>query len=119
MHGGERGEGHRIILMKVRLIAWFVSLALGIGWVLLLTAAPADFDPVVALVLRLTGAFGVLLGVGIATGVIVGMLKFLGRPGALNVSTAALSADRVFGLCVIFFALPSLVTALGQWVPRG
>jgi hypothetical protein len=104
--------------MKGRLIAWFIALAVGLGWALLLRSAPADYSTIVALVLGLTGYFGVLLGIGIATGVIVGMLKFLGRPGATREATAALPADRTFGLCVILFALPSLATALGWWALR-
>lgn len=102
--------------MRGRFIAWSISLALGIGWIFLLKAAPAGYDPVVSLVVKLTGYLGVLIGIGIATGVLVGILTFLGtRPGTRSSYAGSLPADFTFGMCVILLSAPSLAVALGWW----
>ncbi len=98
------------LLTRGHLIAWAVSLALGIVWVVILSLLPADLDPVVLLLLRLVGIFGFFGGILIATGMLVQVLGMFGtRPGALGAPSGEVPADRVFGICVILFALPSLL----------
>ena len=97
-----------------RLIAWVVSLALGIGWVSVLGALPAGFDPVVSLFLGLVGVFGFGLGLLIATGMLVRVARLFGNPSrALSSPVHELPADKVFGICVMLIALPSLFVYFG------
>lgn len=98
------------LLTRGAVIAWVVSLAVGIAWVAGLAALPAELDPVVSLAYSLVGIFGVIIGIGIATGVLVTMLRFLGgRSSNMSPLAQDLAPDRVFGICVILFALPSLL----------
>lgn len=95
-------------------IAWVVSLALGIGWVVFLGALPDELDPVVTLFLALVGLFGFGFGLLIATGTLVRGLSLFGtRPGSLSPPTGHVPSDTVFGICILLFALPSLFVYYG------
>lgn len=97
-----------------RAIAWLVSLGLGIGWVLALRALSSDLDPVVALFLAIVGLFGFGFGFLMATGLLVRVLRMLGNPTrAVSSSPAELPADVASGVCVMLFALPSLLVYYG------
>ena len=101
----------RRLLTRGHAIAWAVSLCAGIGFVAALGALPAGLDAVVSLVCSLVGIFGVAIGIGIATGWLARLLSmgYWPRSSPSSASSGAdLPADRVFGLCVILFALPSL-----------
>ncbi len=98
----------RRLLTRGAFIAWAVSLAAGIAWVVGLGALPASLDSIVSLVYSLVGIFGVVIGIGIATGWLVRLLSMGYWPrSALAIDD--LAPDRVFGICVILFALPSLL----------
>ncbi len=99
----------RRLLTRGVLIAWAVALAVGIGWVLFLGALPADLDPIVSLAYSLVGIFGVVIGIGIATGTLVRLLSFGNWPRTPAPPSDDLAPDRVFGICIILFALPSLL----------
>ena len=99
----------RRLVTRGAVVAWVVSMAAGIGWVLLLGALPSDFDPIVSLACSLVGIFGVAIGIGIATGWLVRLLNMAYWPRTSASSDPDLPPDRVFGLCVILFALPSLL----------
>jgi len=92
------------------LIAWAVSLVLGIVFVVALDAVPADLVPLAALATSLVGIFGVALGIAIALGWLVRLLSIGYWPRSLPGSPGDdLAPDRVFGVCVILFSLPSLL----------
>jgi hypothetical protein len=96
-------------ITRGRVIAWLVSLALGVGWLVFLTSLPSGFDPVVALVIELGGIFGFVFGLLVATGMLVKSLSVFGaRPGSMSRPSGELAPDVVFGVCVMLFALPSL-----------
>ncbi len=102
----------RRFLTRGHAIAWAASLCAGIGFVAALGALPADLDGVVSLACSLVGIFGVAIGIGIATGWLARLLSmgYWPRSSASPASSGAdLPPDRVFGLCVILFALPSLL----------
>ena len=102
------------LFSRGHVIAWLVSLALGIGWVLALGALPSDMAPLVQLFLALVGLFGFGLGVLIATGLLVKALSLSGtRPGSISTSAGELPVDLVFGVCVMLFCAPSLSVYLG------
>jgi hypothetical protein len=116
----QRERSDRVSLSRTRLfsrgylIAWAISFALGLGWVLLLESLPSDFWPIVALFIALVGLFGFLLGLGIASGLLVEMLSITGsRPGAMSHPGGSVSPDRAFGIGVMLFSLPSLFVYLG------
>jgi hypothetical protein len=97
------------VLTRGHLMAWVVSLGLGIGWVLLLESLPSGVEPVATLLLAMTGIFGFLLGAGIATGVLVWLLRIMGtRPGSVSTPEGKIPPDRVFGIFVMLFCLPSM-----------
>jgi hypothetical protein len=102
-----------------RAIAWVVSLALGVGWAVLLGLLPGDDESVAALLIGITGLLGLPLGVLIATGLLVRVFRMLGNPTrAVSTSPGELPADLGFGVCVILFSLPSLIAYLG-WSFQG
>jgi len=108
------------LLTRGHVIAWAVSLALGIGWVALLAALPSDLDSVVALLLGVIGIFGFVLGVLITTGLLVRVFRMLGNPTrAVSSSPAELPADVVSGVCVMLFALPSLLVYYAPYFGSG
>ena len=105
---------HKKLLTRGHLMAWVVSLALGVGWVLLLESLPSGLEPVVTLFIALTGVFGFLLGAGIATGVLVSVLRLIGtRPGSVSSPEGKIPPDRVFGIFVMLFCLPSMYVFFG------
>jgi hypothetical protein len=107
-------RGRRRLITRGRVIAWTVSLILGIAWVIALGLLPADFDPVVRLFVGLVGIFGVFLGILMATGMLVRVLTIFGtRPGSLSSPAGELPPDITFGVCLILFALPSLLAYHG------
>ena len=98
------------LLTRGHAVAWAVALALGIGWIVLLAALPSDLDPVVALLLGVIGIFGFVLGLLMATGLLVRVFRMLGNPTrAVSSAPAELPADVVSGVCVMLFTLPSLL----------
>lgn len=99
---------HRRVLTRGALIAWAVSPAAGIVLVVGLGALPASLEPVVSLACSLVGIFGVVIGIGIATGWLVRLLA-MGYWPRRSLAVDDLAPDRVFGICVILFALPSLL----------
>jgi hypothetical protein len=102
------------LLTRGHVVAWLISLALGLGWVGLLGLLPSDFDPIVGLLLGLVGMFGFVGGILIATGMLVRMLAIFGtRPGSMSSPAGELPPDAVFGICVICFVLPSLFLYYG------
>jgi hypothetical protein len=104
----------RRLLTRGRLIACAVSLVLGIGWVVVLGLLPSGLDPVVRLLLGLVGIFGVVGGILVATGTLVRVLTLFGtRPGSVSSGAGDLAPDVVFGICVVCFALPSLLAYYG------
>ena len=108
------------LLTRGHVIAWVVSLAVGIGWVVLLAALPSDLDPIVALLLGVLGIFGFLFGVLMASGLLVRVLRMLGNPTrAVSSSPAELPADVVSGVCVMLFALPSLLVYYAPFFGSG
>jgi hypothetical protein len=86
------------LLSGGHLLAWAAAVALGIGWVLLLRALRDDLAPMTALLIALTGIFGFGLGLLIATGWLVRVMRLFGNP------TRALSSR----VDVMLFCLPSL-----------
>ena len=97
-------------LTRGHVIAWVVSLAVGIGWVVLLAALPSDLDPIMTLLLGVIGIFGFVFGVLMATGLLVRVLRMLGNPTrAVSSSPAELPAHVVSGVCVMLFTLPLLL----------
>ena len=98
----------RRLITRGVLIAWAVSLALGIGFVVGLYSVPAGLTPLAALATSLVGFFGVALGIAIALGWLVRLLS-LGNWPRSSPGTEDLAPDRVFGVCVILFSLPSLL----------
>ncbi len=99
----------RRLVTRGAVITWAVSLAAGIGFVVALGALPAGLDAVVSLAYSLLGIFGVAIGIGIATGWLVRLLSMGYWPRSSTSPGDDLPPDRVFGICVIFFALPSLL----------
>ena len=98
------------LLTRGHAIAWAVSLALGVGWAMVLGSLPEDGESIAALVIGITG----LLGVLIATGLLVRVFRLLGNPTrAVSSSPEELPPDLAFGMCVILFSLPSLIAYLG------
>ncbi len=103
---------HRVT--RGALIAWAVSFALGVGWVLLLEALPSGFEPVATLFLALVGIFGFGLGLLMATGWLVRVMRPFGNPTrAFSSPVDELPADRVFGIIMMLFCLPSLFVYFG------
>ena len=99
----------RRLVTRGAVIAWVVSLAVGIGFVVALGALPAGLDAIVSLAYSLVGIFGVAIGIGIATGWLVRLLSMGYWPRSSASPGDDLPPDRVFGICVILFALPSLL----------
>jgi hypothetical protein len=97
------------LLSGGHLLAWVAALALGIGWVLLLRALRGDLAPMTALIIALTGIFGFGLGLLIATGWLVRVMRLLGNPTrAMSSRVDELPAARAFGIFVMLFCLPSM-----------
>jgi hypothetical protein len=109
------------IFTRAHGVAWLISLALGVGWVVLLGALPDDLDSVVMLLLGLVGIFGFLFGLLMATGLLVRVFRMLGNPTrAVSSSPAELPADVVSGVWVMLFCVPSsLVYVLGPLFTAG
>jgi len=100
----------RRLITRGVLIAWAVSLGLGVAFVVALGSVPADFAPLADLVTSLVGIFGVALGIAIALGWLVRLLSIGYWPRSLSTAPGEdLAPDRVFGICVILFSLPSLL----------
>jgi hypothetical protein len=94
-------------------IAWVVALALGTVWAVLLARLPGDLGAIGLLLLGVGGVFGTLLGVLMATGLLVRVFRLLGNPTrAVSVSPDELAPDVAFGVSLAFF-FPSLVAYLG------
>lgn len=105
----------RPLITRSRAIAWVVSLALGVALVTLLRLFfPDDTGSGSILVMAVLGLFGTLLGVLIATGVVVTVMRLLGNPTrAVSSAPGELPADFTTGICVALFSLPSLIAYLG------
>ncbi len=98
------------VFTRARAIVWAVALALGIAWALLLAHATGDLAPIGGLLLTIGGIFGTLVGVLIATGMLVRVMRPLGNPTrAMSASPGELAPDLAFGVCVILFFVPSLL----------
>jgi hypothetical protein len=97
------------VFTRARVVAWAIALALGIAWALLLAHATGDLEPIGGLLLTIGGIFGTLVGVLIATGLLVRVMRPLGNPTrAMSTSPGELAPDLAFGVCVILFFAPSL-----------
>jgi len=102
------------LLTRARVIAWAIALALGIAWAFLLGHVTGDLQPIGRLLVVIGGIFGTLVGVLIATGMLVRVMRPLGNPTrAMSTSPGELGPDLVFGVLVILFFLPSLFAYLG------
>jgi hypothetical protein len=102
------------VFTRGRVVAWVVSLALGIGWAMLLRSTDGDLRAVAVLLLAVGGLFGTLFGVLAATGLLVRVMRLLGNPTrAVSSSPEELPPDLTFGVCLILFFLPSLLVYYG------
>jgi hypothetical protein len=109
----------RALVTRGRIVAWAVSLALGLAWVALLGLVPDDGESVAMLLIAVVGLFGVALGVLIAAGFVVTVMRLLGNPTrAVSSAPGELPADFAFGISVVLFSLPSLLAHV-VWVFGG
>lgn len=100
----------RRLITRGALIAWVLSLGVGIAFAVGLDSVPVDFAGLAGLATSLVGIFGVALGIAIALGWLVRLLSVGYWPRSLPSAPGDdLAPDRVFGICVILFSLPSLL----------